>query len=285
MQSADLRHPCRDALGRNRAVVLLGEVDRVAQERLDLHQRLAQRREPPRETALELLQRGAGLGRRHGVDEIAHGLRLHQVELAVQHRAAGELARRGGTRARGMERGEQPRGREQAAVAGELDEVVAGVAVRPGKDGVEPTIDRRARRVAEGGEQRDPRPVAAEPLHHLRRHVEGPRPLSRTTASAARPGGVARAAMGSESMGGRYRGGSGLGEGRLRGHGPGGRGGTLRSSAGPPIGRTATSSSASPPAAPPAWCSPPASRSAAPAPARASTAAGCWRCCSPRSRG
>ena len=93
------------------------------------------------------------LGRRRRVDQVAHRLRLHQIELAVEHRAAGELAGRGGPGARRMQRGQQPRRREQAAVAGELDQVLAGVAVGSGKDGVEAAVDRLAVGVVEGGQQ------------------------------------------------------------------------------------------------------------------------------------
>ena len=158
--------------GRHRAVVLAREVDVVAEQRLDLDQRLPELRQPAREAALELVERGSGLRRRGGVDQVAHRLRLHQVELAVEHGAAGELAGRGRPGARRVERREQPRRGQQAAVAGELHQVLAGVAAGCGKDGVEAAVDRLAaasRKVASSAARGRSLP---EPSDDPRRHRE-----------------------------------------------------------------------------------------------------------------
>ena len=49
----------RDALARDRAVVLLGKVDVVGEQRLDLEDALAKREDPCRQAAVELVQREA----------------------------------------------------------------------------------------------------------------------------------------------------------------------------------------------------------------------------------
>ena len=88
------------------------------------------------------MQRRLRLGRCGRVDQVAHGFRLNQVELAVEHRAAGELAGRGGPGTRRMKRGQQPGRHLKTAMAGELHQVVSGVAARPGKRDVDAAVDR-----------------------------------------------------------------------------------------------------------------------------------------------
>ena len=141
-----------DSTSRHGAVVLLWKIDRVGQQAFRLDQRPPQLPHAAREAAVELAQGRPGLRGRAGVDEIADGLGLHQVELAVQHRAAGELTRGGGPRAGRVQRRQQTAGREQPPVTRELDEVLAGIAVGTGEDGVEAAVDRLAVGTAEGGE-------------------------------------------------------------------------------------------------------------------------------------
>ena len=168
-------HGRRDPIGRHGAVVLTGEVDLVAQERLQLDQRFPQFGDPLRQPTVQPAEGGPRLGRRRGVDQLAHRLRLDQVQLAVQHRAAGELTRRRVPGSGGVQRREEPGRRQLPSVAGQLDHVLAGVAVRTGKDGVEPAIDRLAV-MMERGQRGDPRAVGAEALDYPCDDGEGPQP-------------------------------------------------------------------------------------------------------------
>lgn len=105
------------------------------------------------------------LGRRRRIDEITHRFGLNQIELAVEHRAAGEFAWQSRAGAGRLKRGQDPGWHEQAAVTGELDEVLAGVAVRRREDGVHPSIDRLTIRVPErrqGGAARGLHPEARD---------------------------------------------------------------------------------------------------------------------------
>jgi hypothetical protein len=84
-----------DALRRYGRLVLLGEVDGVREQRLAGDQRLAQRLDAAGEAALHLVDGGAVQRARTAVDQVEHGLRLQQVQLAVQIGAARELSRLG----------------------------------------------------------------------------------------------------------------------------------------------------------------------------------------------
>jgi hypothetical protein len=128
-----------------------------------------------RRRAIQAADRRPCLGGRHGIDQLADGLRLHQVQLAVEHRPPGELARRGRTGAGGVESREEPRRRHLPAMAGELDHVLAGIAVGSGEYGVEPAVDGLSC-VVEDGQRGESRVVAPEPFHHPGRDVEGPPP-------------------------------------------------------------------------------------------------------------
>ena len=57
-----------------------------------------------RQRAFELIERGARLQRRDGLDEILHGLGLHEVDAPVEVGAKRELARFGQPRARAHRR-------------------------------------------------------------------------------------------------------------------------------------------------------------------------------------
>jgi hypothetical protein len=87
------------------------------------------------------------------VDQVGDALGLREVELAVQERAAGELARLGDARAERDAAREQQAHRGGAAVPVELDDGLAGVRRRRGKRDREPLVDRRAVRVAERRER------------------------------------------------------------------------------------------------------------------------------------
>ena len=64
--------------------------------------------------ALELIERRARLQRRDRLDQIGHGFRLHEIELAVEKRAQRELAGLGEPRARGR----SPRRRTPCSTTG-----------------------------------------------------------------------------------------------------------------------------------------------------------------------
>ena len=184
-----------DPFGCDRPVVLAREVDLVAEERLQFDQCFPQFGDPLRQSTVEAVECRPGLRRSHRVDQVPHRLGLNQVELSVEHRAAGELSRRRVPGSRGVERRKKPRRGDQPSMAGQLDHVLAGVAVGSGEDDIESAVDRFAAGM-ERGQRDDPRSVGAEALYHPGRDLECPSPLTRTTASAERPGGVASAAMG-----------------------------------------------------------------------------------------
>ena len=74
-------------------------------------------------------------------------------------------------------------------MTGELDQIVAGVAMRTREGRVQPTIDGLAVGFMERGESGAPGRMCLEASDDPSSHVECPRPLSRMTARAARPGG------------------------------------------------------------------------------------------------
>ena len=115
------------------ADVVLGEVDARFEQRDQFQQLLLQRCDAARYRAAGLLRRDARLVERRGVDQIAHGFGLRQVDAAVQKRAQSELAGFGQPRAGvdgPLHRVPQHHGR---AMAGNLDHVLRGVGARAGK--------------------------------------------------------------------------------------------------------------------------------------------------------
>ena len=140
------------------------------------------------------------LGWRGRVDQVADGFGLYQVQLAVEHGAAGEFSGVGGAGACGMQRRQQLGGHEQAAMAAELDQVLTGVARRRREDEVEAPVDRRAVTATKADNRAARAGNAVNPAMTLAATSNAPAPESRITASAARPGAVASAAMGSESI-------------------------------------------------------------------------------------
>src|SRR3954468_11207561 len=176
-----------NARGWNSPFIFLGEVNVIAQQRLDLNQGLPQRTESARQATLELAESAGGLSRGGRVDQVAHGFGLNQVELAIEDRPAGELARRGCTGARRVQSGQEPARDLQAAMAGELHQVLSGVALRTRERHVDPAIDELAvgpielRQVGPAGRGR------GEPPDHSLRHREwtGPAQADRSESRAA----------------------------------------------------------------------------------------------------
>ena len=107
-----------------------GKVERRLGEHAQLDQRVDQRADLARERAGEAARRRARRGRRRRVDEVGDALGLREVELAVEKRALRELARPREARAElDAAREQQPQHR-RAAVAVQLEHVLAGVGAR-----------------------------------------------------------------------------------------------------------------------------------------------------------
>ena len=152
--SASCRVPCRigrqaaqNLCRRSHADIVLGEIDAGFEQGDQFQQLLLQRSQAARDGAIHLLRRDARLVERGGVDQIAHGLGLRQIDAAVQKGAQGELAGLGQARA-GVERAlhgvAQHDGR---TVAGDLDQVLGGVGARRGEEGDHHLVDGVAVRV------------------------------------------------------------------------------------------------------------------------------------------
>jgi len=92
------------------------------------------------------LQRLAALRRGPGVDQIRGRFGLEQIELAVEHRPAGEFPRTCGPCPRRHERRHGFAGNEQAAVRRQLNQVLTGVGAGRGKAGDEHVVHGVARR-------------------------------------------------------------------------------------------------------------------------------------------
>ena len=149
--------------------------------------------------AVELIERGARLERRHRVDEIARRLRPARDRSArsgtrgsVNSPGLGEPRARGHRRAR-----RSPRSTTGLPCSADLDDVFAGVRMRRREERDERPVDRRAGgvagRVASGCVARLERCIAAGQRPRDRADAAGP--LMRTTPIPPRPGGVAIATM------------------------------------------------------------------------------------------
>ena len=110
--------------------------DQVEQCRIDLADRLRQR-------PLKLVERRACLQRCDGVDQIGDRLGLRQIDPAVEERPQRELPRLGETRSTRGSRGDDRAQHDRAAVCAELDDVVARVRMRGGKESGDDVIDGR----------------------------------------------------------------------------------------------------------------------------------------------
>ncbi len=159
-----------------------------------LEQRRVDFANPARQRAFELIERGPRLERRHRFDQIVHRLGLHQIDAAVQVGAKGELAGLGEPRSRPHRRFDDGAEHHGASVRADLDDVLAGVGMRAGKEGHDGPIDRLAVH-AKFGQRRAP----GSPASRLESRVTGDTracdPLIRTTPIPPRPGGVAIATM------------------------------------------------------------------------------------------
>ena len=106
-----------------------------------------------RQRPLQLIECRAGLKRRHGVDEIGDGFRLRKIDPAVEKRAQRELARLGEARAAGHGRSDDGAQNDRASMRAQLDNILAGVRMRPGKIGRDDVIDRVRHGPAKAGHE------------------------------------------------------------------------------------------------------------------------------------
>ena len=139
--------------------LLLGKVD----GRLHVGAQLDHRLGEPAHHGGELpLQRAHGRARRlarAGIDQVGDGLGLGQIELVVEEGALRELAGQGAARAELQRARDEGLDHERAAVAVQLEHVLAGVGVRGREEEREPRIDRLA--AAHRGSARRSRGAAA----------------------------------------------------------------------------------------------------------------------------
>jgi hypothetical protein len=115
-----------------------------------------------------------GLGRGSCIDQISDGFGLYQIELAIQHRPAGEFTGSSRPSSGGVKRRQQSARRQDTAMAGELDEILSGVTVGPGKGGVQTAINRLTVGVVEGRECRAAGRIRLESTDNARRDIERP---------------------------------------------------------------------------------------------------------------
>ena len=137
--------------------LLLGEVERSLGERAQLDQLIDERADRAGELAAQAAHRAprGGLGRR--VDHVGDRFGLREVELVVEKGAARELAGLREPRAELERAAQQHREDERAAVALELEHVLAGVGMRRGEVERDAVVDRRAVRVEKDRARRAPR--------------------------------------------------------------------------------------------------------------------------------
>ncbi len=106
-----------------------------------LHQVIAKLVDALRESAGELLIRRGQRQFRARMNHVRHRLGLRQVEAPIEERAPGELARLRQPRAVFQQRIQDELGREQSAVAGDLDHVLAREGSRRAHDGDQHLVD------------------------------------------------------------------------------------------------------------------------------------------------
>ena len=102
------------------------KIQRRLQPRSQVEQPRVDAGDGSRQRALELVHCRARLQRRDGIDQIGDGLCLDQVEPAVQMGPQRELARLAETRAQVHGKLDDPPKQNHAAVAADLDDVIAG---------------------------------------------------------------------------------------------------------------------------------------------------------------
>ena len=153
-------------------------------------------REPARDGTLRLLRRDARLVERGGVDQVADGFGLRQIDAAVQESAQREFARLGKPRARAHGPVETMPQHDGRAMAGDFDYVFGGVGTRRGEVRDDDFVDDVAFVVEQFAEGRGPgTQFALQRDQGGRRSAADRGPERRTTPMPPRPGGVEIAAM------------------------------------------------------------------------------------------
>ena len=137
-----------------RVDLLLREVERRLDERAQLDQLIDEVSDRGRELALKAAHRAARRGLGGRLDDVRDRLGLCEIELVVEERPPGELARLGETGAELEAAPQEHLQDHRAAVALELEDVLGGVRVRRGKVEGDAIVDRRARRIAEARARR-----------------------------------------------------------------------------------------------------------------------------------
>ena len=99
------------------------------------------------ESALELVEGGRGSSVSPGADQVEHGLRLHQVEAAIQEGAPGELTGFRRTGARLKDAPQYLAGNRGAAMALDFHHVLTGEAVGRAKNQQQGFIHRPPTRI------------------------------------------------------------------------------------------------------------------------------------------
>ena len=121
--------------------LLLGEVDGRLHVDPQLDEPLDQRRDPPREGALQRAQGVLGGAPGAGVDQVGDRLGLGQVELVVEEGPLGEFARAGQAGAQLQAALQQQVHDHRAAVALQLQHVLAGEGVGAGEPEGDALVD------------------------------------------------------------------------------------------------------------------------------------------------
>ncbi len=161
MRVPDRRIEARPHLVRSDELVpFLAEVERGLEARDDEEERFPNGGRGAAQRALEVPQRQLRLQRSAGVDEVRHRLRLHEIELAVEHRTLGELPRLGDARAVRHRPRDHLRHEQGIAVQRQLDEVITGERVRRGVADGDALVD--AVETGEGGHARLGQHAAAQ---------------------------------------------------------------------------------------------------------------------------
>ena len=121
-------------------ISLVWKVERRFQANGQVEEHAVDARDLGRERTFELIVGRASLQRRDGVNQVAHGFRLHEIDAPVEKCAQRELAGRGQPCALRHRRLDDRAKQYRASVTADLDDVLAGVGVRPGKEGEDDLI-------------------------------------------------------------------------------------------------------------------------------------------------
>ena len=132
--------------------LLLREIDCRLDVSAQVDHRVGQPAHHGGELTLQRAHGGACRLARAGVDEVGDRLCLREVQLVVEERALREFPRQGAPRAELRHPRHQRLEHQRSAVAVQLEDVLAGVGMRPGEEEREAGIDRLLRGIEEASE-------------------------------------------------------------------------------------------------------------------------------------